>query len=202
MLDGVARRVLERPLDRVGRSLAARGVAADAVTVAGLAAGLLAAVSITLGAMAAAIVLIAASRIADGLDGAVARATRRTDLGGFLDIVFDFVFYGAIPLAFALHDPERNALAAAFLLVAFYVNGASFLGFAILAAKRGMDTAQRGPKSLYFTTGLAEGSETIAVFVAACLWPTAFPALALGFGALCLVTAVARVRLAAITFRD
>jgi phosphatidylglycerophosphate synthase len=137
-----------------------------------------------------------ASRLADGLDGAVARATRTTDFGGYIDIVADFLFYGAIPLGFVLLDPARNGVPGTALLLSFYVNGASFLGFAVLAERRRMTTTARGVKNLFFSGGLLEGSETIAFFVLLCLWPAAFPALALGFASLCFVTAIARVHLA------
>ena len=59
------------------------------------------------------------NRALDGLDGALARLSRVTDRGAFLDIGLDFVFYAAIPLAFAVSDPAANALAAAVLLAAF-----------------------------------------------------------------------------------
>ena len=134
--------------------------------------------------------------MADGLDGAVARATKPSDFGGFLDIACDFLFYGAIPLAFVLRDPGVNGVAGAFLLCSFYVNGATFLGFAVMAAKNGLETRALGEKSLYYTAGLLEGTETIAIFVAFCLWPAHFAPLAWGFGAVCFVTATARVMLA------
>lgn len=195
------RRWIGPGLDRAGRILAARGVGADAVTLAGLALGLAAAAVIATGGPAgAALAPLLAGRVADGLDGAVARAGRKTDFGGYLDILCDFVFYAAIPMAFVLRDPGANALAGAFLLASFYVNGASFLGFAVLAEKRGMQTRSRGEKSLYFTAGLLEGTETIVLFVLFCLLPDAFAPLAWGFGALCLVTAGARVWLAWRTF--
>lgn len=196
MLDGLMRRLIDPPLDRVGRALAARGVSADAVTLAGLVLGLGAGALVALGAPIAALVLVLASRLADGLDGAIARATQRTDFGGYLDIVCDFSFYAALPLGFVLLDPGANGAAGAFLLAAFYVNGGSFLGFAILAERRGLQTQARGLKSLYFTGGLLEGTETIAFFVVLCLWPSAFVPLALAFGALTLVTACARMVLA------
>ncbi|MCO8145386.1 CDP-alcohol phosphatidyltransferase family protein [Rhodovulum tesquicola] len=196
MLDGIMRRLIDPPLDRAGRALAARGVTADAVTLAGLALGLAAAGLIALGLTLLALVPLLASRLADGLDGAVARASRKTDFGGFLDIVSDFLFYGAVPLGFVLLDPAAHGAAGAFLLLSFYVNGASFLGFAILAERRGLETRARGVKSLYFTGGLLEGTETIAFFVALCLWPGWFAPLAWAFGALCFVTAGARVLLA------
>lgn len=196
MFDGVIRKRIDPVLDRWGRGLAAWGWTADRVTLAGLAAGLLCAALVAVGWTWAALVPLAASRVLDGLDGAVARATRRTDFGGYLDIVCDFVFYGAVPLGFVFLDPAANGVAGAFLLLTFYINGATFLGYAILAEKRGMRTRGRGVKSLYFTGGLLEGTETIAFFAVICLWPGAFAPLAWVFGALCLATALSRVLLA------
>lgn len=201
MLDGLMRRMIDPPLNAVGRQIASRGVGADAVTLAGLGLGLAAAAIIALGGSTWwALVPLLASRVADGLDGAVARASAKTDFGGFLDIGCDFLFYGAIPLAFVLRD-DANGMAGAFLLMTFYANGATFLAYAILAEKRGMQTSARGDKSLYFTAGLLEGTETITFFVLLCIWPAAFAPLAWGFGALCLATALARVLLARRVFR-
>ncbi len=196
MLDGMMRKVIDPTLNQWGRSLARKGYGADHVTLAGLAVGLLAAAFIAFGWTWMALVPLLASRLADGLDGAVARATKRTDFGGYLDIASDFLFYGAVPFGFVLMDPAANGIAGAFLIFSFYVNGATFLGFAILAEKREMKTSARGTKSLYFTGGLLEGTETIVFFVLICLWPAAFPVLAWIFGALCFVTAVSRVLLA------
>lgn len=192
MLDAYLRPFIDPPLDRAGRTLAGWRVGPDAVTLAGLALGLVAAVLIAAEAPLLALVPLLASRLMDGLDGAVARAGRPSDFGGYLDICCDWAFYAAIPLAFAVAEPA-NALPAALLLAAFYVNAASFLGFAVMAEKRGLATTALGRKSLYFSAGLVEGSETIAFFVLFCLLPQAFAPLALVFAALCLVTAVARV---------
>jgi hypothetical protein len=57
-------------------------------------------------------------------------------------------------------------------------------------------------KSIYFTAGLAEGAETIAVFALMVLRPDWFPPLALGFAGLTLMSAIARVALAWAAFRD
>lgn len=202
MLDGIVRRVIDPPLDRLGRALARGGVSADFLTLAGLLAGLAAAAAIVLRADGTALALLLVSRLLDGLDGSVARATRRTDRGGFIDIVFDFAFYGAIPLAFAIREPEVYALPAALLLFSFYANGASFLAFATVAAKRGLESRVRGLKSIYFTAGLAEGTETIAIFALMVLQPAWFPILAYGFAGLTLMSAVSRVALAWTAFRD
>ncbi|ASY55104.1 MULTISPECIES: CDP-alcohol phosphatidyltransferase family protein [Sinorhizobium] len=202
MLDGAARRHLDPILNRLGAALAKRGLGADAVTVAGLCLGLAAAVLIALHYYVAGAALILLSRLCDGLDGAVARASRKTDFGGFLDIVLDFAFYGAIPLAFIAADPAANGFAGGLLLFAFYVNGSSFLAFAAIAEKRALSTEIRGAKSIYFTTGLAEATETIVFFVAVCLFPHRFPVLAAIFAVLCLYTALSRIVLARLTFRD
>ena len=198
MLDSSLRRRIDPPLDAVGRRLARRGVTADQVTIAGSAIGLGAAAAIALGWPLTGLALIVLNRLCDGVDGAVARAGLSrgkgpTDRGGFLDITLDFVFYAAIPLAFAVVDPARNALAAAALLASFVASGATFLAFAIFAQKRGMTTSAQGGKSIYYLAGLAEGTETIAVFGAFCLWPAWFPLLATAFAAVCTVSAAARI---------
>jgi phosphatidylglycerophosphate synthase len=202
MLDGLMRRLIDPPLDRMGRALASRRISADTLTFAGLFCGLAAALAIAIGADGIALLALGLNRLLDGLDGAVARAAARTDRGGFLDIVFDFTTYGAVPLAFAVRDPGANALAAAVLLFSFYVNGATFLAFAAVAARRGLESSIRGVKSIYFTVGLAEGTETIVAFAAMILWPNHFPLIALAFAGLTLMGAVARVTLAWHVFRD
>lgn len=202
MLDAAARKLIDPPLNRLGRVLADRGVAADHVTLVGLGLGLGAAALIWAGVFWVALLALLASRLADGLDGAVARASSPTDFGGYLDIAADFLFYAAVPLAFVLHDPATNGVAGAFLLASFYFNGTSFLGFAVLAEKRGMDTTAQGVKSLYYSNGLLEGTETILFFAALCLLPTLFPPLAFGFGALCFLTATLRILAARRIFTD
>ena len=192
MLDRTARRLIDPPLNRLGRGMADRGWTANGVTLLGLGLGLLSALTIALGAPLLALVPLLVSRLADGVDGAVARATVKTDFGGYLDIACDFAFYGAVPLAFAVLDPA-NGLAAAFLLASFYVNGTSFLGYAILAEKRGITTQAQGIKSLYYSNGLLEGTETIVFFILICLFPMAFAGLSWVFGTLCVLTAVLRI---------
>ena len=193
MLDAAARKLIDPPLDAIGRRLAALGVGADAVTLVGLALGLLSAVLIAAELYSVALVILLASRLADGLDGAIARAGRSTDFGGYLDITADFLFYGAVPLAFVWADPMVNGAAGGFLLLSFYVNGATFLGFSALAERHKMKTEVHGKKSLYFSEGLLEGTETILFFVLICLLPAHFAAFAWVFGVLCFLTATMRV---------
>ncbi|TFF20777.1 CDP-alcohol phosphatidyltransferase family protein [Jiella endophytica] len=200
MLDAILRRRIDPPVERLAARLVSYGLGANAVTVAGLAIGIGAAAAIALGSPLAGLVLILVSRLCDGLDGAIAKQTRPTDLGGYLDITFDFVFYGAIPLGFAALDPAENALPAAVLLLTFYANGASFLAYAVLAEKRQITTDVRGKKSFFFSTGLAEASETIIAFCLFCLFPAWFPVIAYVFAAMTAWTFVTRVWLAVKTF--
>ncbi len=201
MFDGHMRTLIDPPLNALGAGLARAGLSADGVTLIGLVLGLGAGAAIALQAFWLGLVLIVASRLADGLDGAVARATQKTDRGGYLDIVCDYGFYAAVPLGFAVADPSTNAVAACVLLFSFYINGGSFLGYAVLAEKHGLSTDRRGSKSLYFTGGLAEGTETIAVFVLAALFPAWFVWLAYGFAAIVMATAISRIIMAWQTFK-
>jgi phosphatidylglycerophosphate synthase len=201
MLDARLRQLIDPPLDRLGRILARTGLSANGATWLGLALGLCGMAAIAAQAYLVGLGLILLNRLLDGLDGALARHSGLTDLGGFLDILFDFIVYAGVPFAFALADPAANGVAAAFLIFSFVGTGSSFLAFAIMAAKRGLTTDLRGRKSLYYLGGLTEGTETILVFVLACLFPTRFPLIAWVFGALCWLTTATRIAIAAQTLR-
>jgi phosphatidylglycerophosphate synthase len=192
MLDAALRPWIDPPLDRVGRVLAARKVPANGITLVGFVLGLAAVPALAAAAYPAALALILLNRLLDGIDGAVARAGRPTDLGGFFDIVADFIFYAAVPFGFALAAPE-NAVPAAFLIVSFMGTGASFLAYAIVAAKRGIGSDTQGSKAFFYLGGLTEGSETILCFVLMCLFPAEFPTIAWIFAALCWITTATRV---------
>lgn len=196
MLDARMRPWVAPPLERIAARLTAAGVGADSVTLAGFAMGVAAMVAIALQAYPAGLALLLLNRFCDGLDGAVARRVGVTDRGGFLDIVLDFIVYSGIVFAFAVADPAANALAAAFLIFAFVGTGSSFLAYAIMAAKRGLDRGQRAHRSLYYLGGLTEGTETILAFVLFCLLPGWFAPLALLFAALCWITTLSRIAIA------
>ena len=200
MLDSHIRRRIDPSLDRCARLLARLGLGANAVTVGGFLLGVAAWVGLAGQEYTLALVFIALNRVADGLDGALARRLGPTDLGGYLDIVLDFVFYAGVPFFFAVGRPE-HALAAAFLVFSFVGTGSSFLAFSALAAKRGISTEVRGKKAIYYLGGLTEGTETIAVFVLICLFPQHFAVFAWAFGGLCWLTTSTRVYAAVHEFR-
>ena len=201
MFDAQLRPLIDRLLDPIGQGLVRLGVTANQVTMIGAAFGLIAAGCVAAGLFHSALWFVLANRVIDGMDGAVARASRSSDFGGYLDIVSDFIFYSAIPMAFAMAQPE-TALAAAFLIFSFIGTATSFLGFAILAEKHHVTTRIRGKKAFYYLGGLTEGTETILLFLAMLVWPDYFSVMAIIFGILCWVTTGTRIYAAYRQFND
>ncbi len=202
MLDKAFLKFTKPFVDAVALRLSKQGVVADQLTFIGFGFGMVAAGLITLSHPMLAIVPIVLGRMCDGLDGAVARLTRsQTDRGAFLDIALDFVFYASVPLAFVITDAAHNGLAGAVLLAAFITTGTSFLAYAAIAAKRGEQSTDYPTKGIYYLGGLTEGSETIALFLAFCIWPQAFSPLAYVYAILCIFTTITRIWAGWITFR-
>ena len=201
MFDATIQRFIARPLDSAGRRLARTGITANAITLLGAALAAPLIFALAAGSYITALVLLALNRLLDGLDGAVARATHRSALGGYLDIVADYLFYAGVPLGFALAAPSNNGVAAAALLAGFLLTCSSFLAYAALAAQAGIEAEPERQKSFLYSRGLMEGTETIAFFVAMMLWPSRFALFAWIFVALCVVTALQRSVIAARRFR-
>ncbi|MCC5883444.1 MAG: CDP-alcohol phosphatidyltransferase family protein [Halomonas sp.] len=194
MLDRWTMPLTQAPLQLVAKQMQRWGVRPDQVTLVSFGIGMLSLPLLALELYLAALVTILLNRLGDGVDGALARLTdSASDAGGFLDIGLDFVFYAAVVLGFALADPTANALAAAFLLFAFIGTGTSFLAFAIMAGRHGLERPRFQRKAFYYLHGLTEGTETILAFVLFCLLPGHFPLLAVLFGAACLITTVTRL---------
>lgn len=194
MLDRWTARWAQPPLRYLAGGLARMRITPGQVTVGGFAVGLLALPLLAGQWFGAALGVILLNRLADGLDGALARHTRRaSDAGGFLDIGLDFVFYAAVVLGFALADPAANALAAAWLLFAFMGTASSFLAFAIVAARHRLERPDFPHKAFFYLDGLTEGTETILAFVAFCLWPGHFVVLSGVFTVACLITTATRL---------
>lgn len=193
MLDRAAAALLSPGLRWGARVLHRAGCSANAVTAFGFLVGVGAAVAIAGRWYAVGLALILVSRLCDGLDGALARLTRPTDRGAFLDVVLDFIFYASIPLAFAVSDPATRALPAAALLAAFVGTGSSFLAYAVLAERRGLRSDSYASKGFFYVGGLTEAGETLACFALMCLLPAWFAVWAYGFALLCVVTVLTRV---------
>ncbi|MBE0380233.1 CDP-alcohol phosphatidyltransferase family protein [Pseudoalteromonas prydzensis] len=194
MLDKYITPIIKPLLTPVVRLLDRKNITPDQLTVSGFVIGLLAVPLLALELWYFALTAIVINRIFDGLDGALARHTNKSSsAGGFLDITLDFLFYAAIPLGFILANPEQNAIAGAILLASFIGTGSSFLAFAIAAEKFNLEKPQFKNKSFYYLNGLTEGTETIALFIALCIWPAQFALLASIFAFACAITIVTRI---------
>ncbi|KAF0101174.1 MAG: CDP-alcohol phosphatidyltransferase [Hyphomonadaceae bacterium] len=195
MFDAKLRPIIDPPLNYCGRIMANTGISANQITIAGAVFGVASGFAIANENYVLGLGLILLSRIFDGLDGAIARATKNTDFGGYLDILCDFVFYLAVPIGFAFAN-SANILPALLLIASFTLTGISFLAFATLAAKNGIETEAHGTKSFFYNTGIAEGAETILVFVVMCLVPDRFALIAYVYAVVCIVTVIQRTMIA------
>ncbi|MDN3613092.1 MAG: CDP-alcohol phosphatidyltransferase family protein [Vibrio gallaecicus] len=193
MLDKYSVQVIKWPLNQAAATLNKVGVTANQTTLFGFIIGCLAFPALINQEYDLALLFVVLNRICDGLDGALARIQGITDAGGFLDISLDFLFYSLIPFGFVLANPEQNAVAGAFLIFAFIGTGSSFLAFAVMAGKLGIENPEYKHKSLYYMSGLTEGTETIASFIAFCIWPQHFAIIAYVFGAACWITTFMRI---------
>jgi phosphatidylglycerophosphate synthase len=191
MLDSYLRPIINPPLDKMGQRLARIGITANQASFFGIAIGLSAGVAIGFRYFILGLALILVNRLFDGLDGAIARATKQTDFGGYIDIVGDFAFYVAVPIGFGFAYPD-NLPFALILVGSFTLTGISFLAYAVLAAKHGRETTAHGKKSFFYNSGLAEGTETILVFMLMCLIPSYFAIIATIYAAMSLITVVQR----------
>lgn len=202
MLDSFSIKVIRWPLSKSAKLLNHWGVTANQTTLFGFALGCMAFPALVLEQYTLALFFVLANRICDGLDGALARIQGITDAGGFLDVSLDFVFYSLIPFGFVLASPDQNAIAGAFLIFSFVGTGTSFLAFAIMAGKRNIDNPVYKHKSLYYMSGLTEGTETIGCFIAFCLFPQHFTIIAYVFGAACWFTTFTRIYSGFHTLKD
>lgn len=190
MFDTAIRARLAPATNAAARRVARAGIGADALTAAAFAAGAGACIAAAYSAWTPALVLWLASRLLDGLDGAVARLTQATERGGYLDLVGDFAVYAGFVVAVAVSVPAAR-LACVALLFAYYVSGSAFLAFSSVAERRRLRVGDE--RSLRFVGGLAEGFETIVVYVAICLAPGHAGPIAWGFAGLVSITALQRI---------
>jgi phosphatidylglycerophosphate synthase len=201
MLDRPLRRLLDPGLEMLAGTLAARGISANACTLTGFTLGMVGCVAIAFQQYSTGLAFILANRLADGLDGCIARRSRTTDVGGFLDFVLDVLFYGGVPVAFAVAQPKA-LWPACFLTYSFLGTTGSFLAFAAIAAKRGVTSDQEGRKSFFYSVGLMEGTETVLFFALFCLFPHRFATLAWIFGGLCWATVACRIISGIVAFQE
>ncbi|HXM00565.1 MAG TPA: CDP-alcohol phosphatidyltransferase family protein [Rhizomicrobium sp.] len=197
MLNELLHKLAGPSLARTAQPLARRGVGADALTLIGFVLGVAAIPAIARHAYLIGLALIVLNRLFDALDGAVARQTRVTGPGAFLDMTLDLIVFAGIPFAFALADPPR-ALAAAFLIFAIAASGSSGIFIAGLAARQGTPATV----ALGYLGRLMEDTELTVALAVACIVPGWFSVIAYVVGALCFITAGARIAAAVARFGE
>jgi phosphatidylglycerophosphate synthase len=183
---------LNPPLNTLGKKLVTIGLTANTMTLIGFLFGVAAILFILAQQYGLAAAFILCNRLADGLDGAIARHSQLTDFGGFLDIVCDFIIYAGIVFAFGMASPV-NLPYAHFLIFSFIGPMTSFLAYAILASKRQMTTPTHGQKAFYYVGGLCEGTETAVILILFCLMPKQFHTISMIFAILCWLTTCGRL---------
>ncbi len=201
MLDTTLRKILDPALKPAAGLLVKIGFSANEITVLGFIFGVFSWITLAMNMYYFALGMILISRILDGLDGLVAQKTIQTQIGGFLDIVLDFIFYSGVPFFFAIGKPEFT-LSASFLIFSFVGTGSSFLAYSAMAAKNGITNKKDNNKAIYYLGGLTEGTETILLFIFICLNPDYFYQAAWIFGSLCWLTTFTRIYTAFVNLKN
>lgn len=187
---------LRRFKDRVGEPLARRmnRVPPMIISILALLVGLLAAYAAFKGQYLLAFGLWYLNRALDGLDGLIARLSdRQTDLGGYMDILIDYVIYASLPIGLVAGSPSNERyLALAFMLASFYINTASWMYLAAILEKRSARDSNTDT-TVVMPVGVIGGFETIIVYGVFLLFPTHVVWLFSIFGVLVFFTAFQRL---------
>jgi phosphatidylglycerophosphate synthase len=195
MLDAPLQRLLSEPTDRMAAMLQRAGIGPNTITFVGFVFGLLAAAATGGALYIAGLVFLTLHRIADLLDGAVARRTNATALGAFLDLSLGYIIFGIVAFAFVLAR-QQNGLAGTFLILGLLADAVTAMGVRAFSVP---PLPKRGPlpRSLIITGPTA----TYILFVIMMLAPWSFGFLPYLYGVLCFVSAGARIA-AATAFMD
>ena len=201
MLDTTLRKLVNPALNPIATILVKTGISANGITIIGFLIGVVGWIALAINLYYLALGMIVINRIFDGLDGLIAQKTNKTEIGGYLDIVLDFIFYSGVPFFFVVGKPEVG-LPASFLIFSFIGTGSSFLAYSAIAAKHNIKNEKYKNKAIYYLGGLAEGTETITFFLFICIKPDKFTEAAWIFGGLCWITTFTRIYTAYIHFKN
>ncbi len=195
MFDASLRRRFGGTLDRLALAIDRPWVTPNIVTAIGFSLGVVGAGAAWFHQWALALAAWLFSRLADGIDGPLARRrnqesrNRSSGTGGYLDIMADFASYGSFAVGVA-HGYGGSLMPFLLVLLGYYLNGTAFLAFSSIGERSGIRIDDK--RSLLFISGLAEGAETIAVHAIWCLLPGLAGPVAGIWAALVLVSATAR----------
>ena len=192
MFDRQIQKYTQRPLQYIAK-LFLKFISPNHMTLIGFSFGILMCLTIIIDQYLIAIIFLFLNRLSDGLDGAMARLQTPTPLGGYLDIVLDFLIYGGFVLSFGITE-QNNTFLSMILLFCYVGTGSTFLAkAAILPSLTNQNLNEEIPKSFHYAVGLVEGTETIIFMFLCLLFPSLFIYLASIFILLCLITIVFRI---------
>ena len=192
MFDRQIQKYTQRPLQYIAK-LFLKFISPNLMTLIGFSFGILMCLTIIIDQYLIAIIFLFLNRLSDGLDGAMARLQTPTPLGGYLDIVLDFLIYGGFVLSFGITE-QNNTFLSMILLFCYIGTGSTFLAkAAILPSLTNQNLNEEIPKSFHYAVGLVEGTETIIFMFLCLLFPSLFIYLASIFILLCIITIVFRI---------
>jgi phosphatidylglycerophosphate synthase len=192
MFDRQIQKYTQKPLQYIAK-LFLKFISPNHMTLIGFSFGVLMCLSIIIDQYLMAIIFLFLNRLSDGLDGTMARLQNPTPLGGYLDIVLDFLIYGGFVLSFGITE-QNNTLLSMVLLFCYIGTGSTFLAkAAILPTLTKQNLNEEIPKSFHYAVGLVEGTETIVFMVLCLLFPNLFIYFSFIFIILCLITIVFRI---------
>ena len=192
MFDRQIQKYIQKPLQYIAK-LFLKFISPNHMTLIGFSFGILMCLTIIIDQYLIAIIFLFLNRLSDGLDGSMARLQTPTPLGGYLDIVLDFLIYGGFVLSFGITE-QNNTFLSMILLFCYIGTGSTFLAkAAILPSLTNQNLNEEIPKSFHYAVGLVEGTETIIFMFLCLLFPSLFIYLASIFIFLCLITIVFRI---------
>ncbi len=192
MFDRQIQKYAQKPLQYIAKPLI-KFISPNNITFIGFGFGVLMCISIIIDQYLLAIIFLFLNRLLDGLDGVMARLQIPTPLGGYLDIVLDFLIYGGFVLSFGITE-QNNTFLSMVLLFCYIGTGSTFLAkAAILPSLTNQNLNEEIPKSFHYAVGLIEGTETILFMLLCLLFPSLFIYFASIFILLCLITIIFRI---------
>ena len=107
MLDQKFNLILKPILTKIAKILIKCGYSSNQITLFGFILGVFCFIFLSFGMIYIALSFFILNRIFDGIDGTMARHTKPTDLGGFYDIISDFLIYALLPFGFILFNNDN-----------------------------------------------------------------------------------------------
>lgn len=168
------------------------------ITIAAFIAGLSSCYSASQNGIRLSLSLWLLNRALDCLDGAVARHRKAaSDLGGFLDLLGDFIVYSLLPPAIAAGQDSDPSLwkAVALLEASFHINNFVLFYIAAIAEKKAAAGATKSKEltSVMMRPALIEGMEGGLLFTAMLAYPEYIRAWSLSMAGLVMVGTFQRV---------